>query len=96
MTKVGVDPDQARKLDDAGSEFKLPDASRDELRGMSREEWMRRFGDVLASEQHFEGLDPGWQSNPQSWWYREVGRAGEEPPLWMRKEVRRRRRRRPP
>lgn len=85
---VGVDAEQARKISDAGSEFKIPSAPRDELRQLSREEWMARYGGELASEQHFEQKDPNWADNPNSWWHKEVGRAGSEPPLWMREQVR--------
>ena len=85
---IGINPDKARKIQDEGSDFKVPSASRDELRSMSREEWMEKYGDVLASEEHFEAKDPNWAKNPSSWWYKEVGRAGEEPPLWMRDHVR--------
>lgn len=84
---IGINPDKARKIQDDGSEFKLPSASRDELRSMSREEWMEKYGEVLASEQYFERKDPNWAQNKSSWWYQEVGRAAEEPPLWMRNQV---------
>lgn len=84
---IGVNAEAASKILDSGSEFKLPEASRDDLRAMSREEWMDKFGEVYASEQHFEAKDPNWAENERSWWYQESGRAGDEPPLWMRKQV---------
>ncbi len=85
---IGINSEAARKIQDAGSEFKLPGASREELRGMTREEWMEKYGDVLASEQFFQDKDPKWVEDQQSWWYKEVGRAGQDPPLWMKKQVR--------
>jgi DNA-directed RNA polymerase subunit L len=86
MAAVGVNPDAARKIQDDGSDFTLPKASRDELRTMSRDEWMSKYGAVLASEEHFERRDPNWAANPQSWWFAQVGRDGDAPPLWMRPE----------
>jgi DNA-directed RNA polymerase subunit L len=84
--ELGVNPEAARKIQSDGSEFKLPAASRDELRSMTREEWMEKYGEVLASEEHFERKDPNWAQNQASWWYKEVGRAGAEPPLWMQSQ----------
>lgn len=84
---IGINSEAARTIQDAGSEFQLPGESRDELRGLTRDEWMKKFGEVLASEQFFHDKDPNWVENRESWWYTEVGRAGEEPPLWMRKQV---------
>ena len=81
---VGIDSEAARRIRDDGSEFKLPGAPREELRQLTREEWLRRFGDVLTSERHFEDQDPNWAQNPSSWWYKETGRGGPDPPLWMR------------
>ena len=49
---------------------------------------MEKYGEVLASEKFFEQKDPNWAQNQASWWYKEVGRAGEDPPLWMRSQVR--------
>jgi DNA-directed RNA polymerase subunit L len=83
---IGVDPEAARKIQSDGSEFKLPGASRDELRSMTREEWMEKYGDILASEERFERKNPNWAQNQASWWYKEVGRAGTEPPLWMQSQ----------
>jgi len=83
---LGVNSEAARKIQSDGSEFKLPDASRDELRSMTREEWMEKYGEILANEEHFERKNPNWAQNHASWWYKEVGRAGIEPPLWMQSQ----------
>lgn len=74
----------AKKIVDAGSDFKVPKDPPEYVRSLSKEEWMEEYGEVLASEEYFESRDPKWHQNPQSWWYREVGRAGSEAPLWMR------------
>lgn len=82
---VGIDSEAARKIRDDGSEFKLPSAPREQLRQMSQEEWMNKYGDVIANERYFEAKDPNWPRNPNSWWNREVGRDGQAgaPPLWL-------------
>ncbi|KAI3428326.1 hypothetical protein D9Q98_006706 [Chlorella vulgaris] len=87
MSKAAeVDSAVARKVVDACSEFKLPKASEDELRSMSRQEWMERFGGVLQSEQWFESKAPGWNYDQNSWWFQEVGRAEGQQPLWMQSQ----------
>lgn len=81
---VGINVEAARKIYDSGSEFKLPDASRDELRSMSKKEWMEKYGEVLASEQRFEKKHADWVfEHSDSWWYKAVDRSGNTPPLWM-------------
>ena len=40
----------------------------DELRSMSRQEWMERFGGVLQSEKWFETKSPAWNYDQNSWW----------------------------
>lgn len=40
----------------------------EELRNLSREEWMARFGGTLQSEQHFEKRSPAWNYDQKSWW----------------------------
>jgi hypothetical protein len=40
----------------------------EELRSLSREEWMQRFGGMLQSEQHFEKRSPAWNYDQNSWW----------------------------
>ena len=87
MSKIGIDAEAARKIQADGSEFKLPGIPWEELRSLTREEWMARFGDVLSSEQFFEGKDPEWEHRRESWWFKEAGRAGAEPPLWMRSQA---------
>ena len=54
---------------------------------LSEQEWLARYGDVHVSERWFEGRDPNWQENPDSWWRKETGRDGGREPLWMQKEV---------
>lgn len=83
---LGISPAVARKIQGAGSDFKVPSDPPEFIRRLSREEWMEQYGEVLASEEYFEGKDPNWPHNPQSWWYKEVGRAEVEEPLWMRSE----------
>ncbi|PRW56401.1 dna-directed rna polymerase i and iii 14 kda polypeptide [Chlorella sorokiniana] len=79
-----IDAAAARKVADACSEFKLPKASEDELRSMSREQWMQQYGGVLQSEEWFDKKAPAWNYDPESWWFQETGRAGGSQPLWMR------------
>lgn len=40
----------------------------EELRGMTREQWMQAYGGVLQSEQWFDAKSPGWNYDPKSWW----------------------------
>lgn len=81
-----IDAAAARKLADACSEFKLPKASEDELRSLSRDEWMARYGGVLQSEQWFDSKAPEWNYDKNSWWFQSVGRDGDNQPLWMRQQ----------
>jgi len=39
----------------------------DELRSMSREQWMQQYGGVLQSEEWFEKKSPAWNYDPESW-----------------------------
>ncbi len=41
--------------------------SQDELRSMSKQEWMEKYGGVLQSEQWFEGKSPAWNYDQDSW-----------------------------
>eukprot|EP00887_Chlorella_sp_A99_P002611 scaffold6.g2611.t1 len=76
----------ARTYTDVGSEFKIPKLSPEERRALSKEQWLEQYGEVPCSEEHFEKQAPRWNYNPDSWWFRSVGRAGGEAPLWMRAE----------
>lgn len=79
-----IDAAAARKVADACSEFKLPKASENELRSLSRQEWMERYGTVLQSEEWFDKKSPAWNYDRNSWWYQSVGREEGNEPLWMR------------
>ncbi|PSC69710.1 DNA-directed RNA polymerase I and III 14 KDA polypeptide [Micractinium conductrix] len=81
-----IDAAAARKVADNCSEFKLPKAPEGELKALSREEWMARYGGELQSEQWFDKKAPGWNYDKSSWWFKSVGRDGEAPPLWMRQQ----------
>lgn len=81
-----VDAAAARKVADACSEFKLPKASEDELKSLTREQWMAQYGGVLQSEEWFEGKAPGWNYDKNSWWFQSVGRGGSNQPLWMQQQ----------
>lgn len=39
----------------------------DELRSMSRKQWMQQYGGVLQSEQWFDKKAPAWNYDPESW-----------------------------
>lgn len=82
--QIGVDAAAASKISDAASEFKLPDGALKDLSKLSKEEWLERYGEVYASELKFNRNDPDWDKNPESWWFKEVGRAGGDVPLWMK------------
>lgn len=79
--------DKAAAIEEGGSHFNVPKASRKDMSSMTKDEWMRQYGDVLYSEMYFLKRDPEWAENAASWWYRLTGRDGEEPPLWMQEEV---------
>lgn len=51
----------------------------DELRSLSRNEWMARYGGVLQSEQYYDRGSPAWNYNKNSWWVLGSGRAGHAP-----------------
>lgn len=44
-----------------------PPAPQDELRSLSRDEWMARYGGVLQSEQWFDSKAPEWNYDKNSW-----------------------------
>ncbi len=84
--KVGADPDAARRINGAGSDFRVPGEPRAELAAMPPAAWAAAHGETLASERRLAAADPDWPSNPDSWWAREAGRAGAAPPIWLRRE----------
>ena len=45
----------------------LPAPLQDELRTMSREQWMQQYGGVVQSEEYFEKKAPGWNYDKNSW-----------------------------
>ena len=54
---------------------------------MPTEQWMEKYGTTLKNRQDFEKRHPNWHTDPDSWWFASVGRAGSQAPLWLSEGV---------
>ena len=82
----GLLKDPSSQIEDGGSHFNVPKVPKQVMSAMTKDEWMREFGDVLYSEKYYSERDPDWARDKKSWWYKMTGRDGEDPPLWMQQE----------
>ncbi|KAL6776233.1 hypothetical protein ACKKBG_A20330 [Auxenochlorella protothecoides x Auxenochlorella symbiontica] len=71
------------KVDDAGSDAILPSEAPADLRQMTEEKWMAKYGTTLANQLDFQSRHPNWHTDTDSWWYKSVGRSSGQQPLWL-------------